>query len=216
MSERTGHQPGTTDPPSGAGGADVRRSPLDDLAWPRRTERLTLRPAEVADLDALWRIRSQESVGRWITALAPDREEFVETAGTPDRLGSTLVIEHEGAIIGDLMLLVHDAWAQREVRELAVGVQAELGWTLDPTAEGHGYATEAVRELIRIAFEDLGLRRLVANAFAANEASWRLMERLGMRREVYTVRESLHRTGEWMDGIGYALLAEEWSAARPR
>jgi RimJ/RimL family protein N-acetyltransferase len=50
----------------------------------------------------------------------------------------------------------------------------------------------------------------VANCFADNEASWRLMERLGMRRELYAVRESLHRSGEWLDAMGYALLAEEW------
>jgi RimJ/RimL family protein N-acetyltransferase len=38
------------------------------------------------------------------------------------------------------------------------------------------------------------------------------MEKLGMRRELYAVRESLHRTGEWLDGAGYALLADEWRA----
>ena len=43
----------------------------------------------------------------------------------------------------------------------------------------------------------------------------RLMERLGMRREEYNVRDSLHRTGEWLDGVGYALLAEEWRDRNP-
>ncbi len=51
-----------------------------------------------------------------------------------------------------------------------------------------------------------------ANCFAATDASWRLMERVGMRREAYMVRESLHRSGEWLDGVGYALLADEWHA----
>jgi RimJ/RimL family protein N-acetyltransferase len=36
------------------------------------------------------------------------------------------------------------------------------------------------------------------------------MERIGMRRELYTVRDWLHRSGEWLDGMGYALLADEW------
>ena len=31
-----------------------------------------------------------------------------------------------------------------------------------------------------------------------------------MRREQHTVRDALHRSGEWMDGFGYALLADEW------
>ncbi len=51
---------------------------------------------------------------------------------------------------------------------------------------------------------------MTANCFAANDASWRLMERVGMRRELHTVRESLHRSGQWPDGMGYALLADEW------
>jgi RimJ/RimL family protein N-acetyltransferase len=66
---------------------------------------------------------------------------------------------------------------------------------------------------MRICFEDLGLRRVTANTFADNEPSWRLMERVGMRRELHTVRESLHRSGEWLDGLGYALLADEWRQA---
>ena len=89
-------------------------------------------------------------------------------------------------------------------------MQAELGWTLDPALGGHGYATEAVAELVRLCFEELGLRRVVASCFADNTPSWRLMERLGMRREQVTVRESLHRELGWVDGLGYALLADEW------
>ncbi len=89
-------------------------------------------------------------------------------------------------------------------------MQAELGWVLDPEHTGHGYATEAVRGLLRLCFDDLGLRRVTAVCFADNEASWRLMERVGMRRELHTVRDSLHRSGEWLDGLGYALLADEW------
>ena len=80
---------------------------------------------------------------------------------------------------------------------------------LDPAYTGHGYDTEAVRELLRLCFDELDLRRVVAKCFADNEASWRLMERLGMRRELHAVRESLHRSGEWLDVYGYALLACE-------
>lgn len=189
---------------------------LDDIAalpWPRRTERLLLRPVTKDDIESVWQIRRQEPVSRWMTSLSDDRDRFFELMAGADRMAKTLVIEREARVIGDLMLAPEDAWAQAEVSDRATGVQAEIGWCLDPAVGGRGYATEAVRELIRIAFEELGLRRLVANAFAANEPSCRLMERVGMRREVYAVRESLHRSGEWMDGISYALLAEEWREA---
>jgi RimJ/RimL family protein N-acetyltransferase len=180
------------------------------LPWPRHTERLTIRPVAEDDFEAMWQIRRQPSVGRWMTALSTDWDEFVEVA-RKERMGKTLVVERDGVLIGDLMIAPENPWAQTEVVDQAKGVQAEIGWCIDPAVQGQGYATEAVRELIRIAFEELGLRRLVAHCFAANEASWRLMERVGMRREVYTVKESLHRSGEWMDGMSYALLAEEWT-----
>jgi RimJ/RimL family protein N-acetyltransferase len=186
------------------------------LSWPKRTERLTIRPLTSDDFKVLWQIRRQESVGRWMTSTSSDWDTFAEMMAGDDRMGKTLVIEREGVVIGDLMIAPEDAWAQVEVADLAKGVQAELGWCIDPAEEGNGYATEAVRELIRIAFDELGLRRVIANAFADNEPSWRLMERVGMRREVYMVKESLHRSGEWMDGIGYALLAEEWSGQGSR
>ena len=109
------------------------------------------------------------------------------------------------------MLRREDAWAQLDVADQARDTQAELGWVLDPAHTGHGYATEAVRELLRHCFQDLGVRRVTANCFLDNDTSWRLMERVGMRRELRAVRESLHRSGRWQDTLGYAILKDEWS-----
>jgi RimJ/RimL family protein N-acetyltransferase len=190
--------------------------PLDAVRWPVTTERLTLRPADRSDVAAVWRYRRLETVNRWITSAPDTLERFRSRFETSDTLATTLVVLLDDDVVGDLTLQVQDAWAQAEVRERAAGVQAELGWVLDPGHSGRGYATEAVRELIRICFEDLGLRRVTAGCFADNTASWRLMERVGMRREVCTVRESLHRSGQWLDGRGYALLADEWRSGRGR
>jgi RimJ/RimL family protein N-acetyltransferase len=188
--------------------------PLDGIAWPVRTERLTLRVAAKEDAAAMWRYRQLEPVYRWLQTVEHTFDDFQARFEDLDRLAKTIMVELEGEVIGDLMVGVEDAWAQADVAEQARGVQAELGWSLDPRHTGHGYATEAVRELLRICFEDLGLRRVTANCFADNEESWRLMERVGMRRELHSVRESLHRTGGWLDGYGYALLADEWAASR--
>ena len=75
---------------------------------------------------------------------------------------------------------------------------------------GQGYAVEAVRELLTLAFE-LGVRRVVALCFADNGASRRVMERVGLRQEGYYVSESLHRDGTWRDGMSFAVLAQEWA-----
>ena len=132
----------------------------------------------------------------------------------PASLARTLVLELDGRIVGDLYVGITDAWSQSDVAEQAQGVQAEIGWALDPAYAGQGLATEAAAELLRICFEDLGLRRVKALCFADNEPSWRLMERLGMRREEYAVQDSLHRTKGWLDGMTYAVLADEWRARR--
>ena len=185
-------------------------SPLDAVTWPVRTARLTLRRTTLDDLDATWEYRRRAEVARWLTSASSTIEDYRATFADPDRLAMLLVVELDGAVIGDLMVKVGDAWAQAEVKEQARGVQAELGWVLHPDHTGHGYATEAVRELLRLCFDELGLRRITADCFADNEPSWRLMERVGMRREIHTLQESLHRSGEWLDGLGYALLADEW------
>ena len=185
---------------------------LGAVSWPVHTTRLSLRPATPDDLDDTWQIRRLPEVGEWLSTDFADRELYAEKFLAADRLASTLVIELDGRVVGDLMLLLEDPWAQSEVAERAHHVQAMLGWVLAPEHGGRGYATEAVAELLRICFEDLGVRRVRALCFADNEPSWRLMERVGMRREEYAVRDSLHRTRGWLDGMTYALLAEEWQS----
>ena len=180
---------------------------LSAVPWPVRTARLTVRPATPDDADAIWQIRHQPGVDEWLSHAVGDRDAYVARVRDPDRLALTLVFELDGQVIGDLMLQVEDSWAQGDVERPQ---QAVLGWVLDPGHSGHGYATEAVAELIRICFEDLGLRRVRAVCFAENEPSWRLMERVGMRREEHSVRDGLHRTRGWIDGLTYALLADEW------
>jgi RimJ/RimL family protein N-acetyltransferase len=207
---------GTDDPPA-AGGSSVLDRRL-------HTQRLILRPASREDADRTWAYRHLETVNEWLTGAAESLEVYRGEFCEPARLASTVLVERtadEGQgpiLVGDFMLRRNDAWAQREVRDRARGAQAELGWVLDPAHTGAGYATEAVNELVRYCFEDLGVRRVVADCFLDNDASWRLMERVGMRREVHAVRESLHRSGRWLDTVGYALLADEWRArpADPR
>ncbi|MFI7703164.1 GNAT family N-acetyltransferase [Nonomuraea sp. NPDC049480] len=188
------------------------RHPLDTLDWPISTERLLLRRAAPDDLDATWAFRQLPETHEWVAAATKTYDDYRERFLREERLVDLLIVELDGRVIGDLTLKIQDGWAQEEVADQAKSVQGELGWTLDPSYGGKGYATEAVRALIDISFKSLGLRRLHADCFYDNESSWRLMERVGMRREQHTVRDSLHRTKGWLDGLSYALLAEEWPA----
>ncbi len=194
---------------------DVPMHPLDAVSWPVQTPRLSIRRMTPDDAEVTWRWRRLPEVGEWLTRAPTDVATYRAQVTDPARLARTLLIELDGEPIGDLMVKVEDAWAQDEITAGARGTQAELGWTLDPAYHGHGYATEAVRATIGLCFTDLGLRRVHAGCFAANEPSWRVMERAGMHREESSRKSGLHRSGRWMDGMDYAVLAEEWAAPPP-
>ncbi len=189
------------------------RATFDRITWPRRTARLSIRPATSDDLRAVFDIRTLPEVGQWMPERPTSYDAFVLRFGELGLLARTLVIELDGVVIGDLYLQVDDAWAQADTAARA-GEEAEIGWCLSPAHQGHGYATEAAAELVRVCFEDLGVRRVTAAAFADNLPSLRIMERLGMRQESHGIRDSLHRDLGWVDGVVYALLADEWRAWR--
>jgi RimJ/RimL family protein N-acetyltransferase len=205
--------PMTGVPMNGVPSDEAPQPPLNALRGPVRTERLTLRASTADDAEPTFAYRRLEPVARWLTRLPSDLETYRAAFTDPARLAATVIVELDGRIIGDFMLRVEDAWAQVEVAEQARGRQAELGWVLDPAFTGHGYATEAARRLLRVCFEELGVHRVVAGCFVDNGASWRLMERIGMRRETHSLRDGLHRSGRWLDGFTYAVLADEWAAS---
>jgi RimJ/RimL family protein N-acetyltransferase len=188
-------------------------STFDRLAWPRRTDRLTLRPATTSDLPAVFAIRSRADVAEWMPEHPTSYDEWLLRLGRSGAVDRMLVMEAAGAIVGDLYLHVEDAWAQAEVRDSGKQAQAEIGWCLSPDHQGRGYVTEATTELLRICFAELGVRRVTAQAFAENTPSLRVMDRLGMVCEGRFRAESLHREHGWVDGVVYALLKDDWEAA---
>ena len=93
----------------------------------------------------MWQVRRLPEVNTWMTADDSDPDSFAERFADPDRLAVTLVVEKDGEVIGDLMLMVQDAWSQKEVRDQAANTQAEIGWVIAPAHSGQGLATEAAR-----------------------------------------------------------------------
>ena len=84
---------------------------------------------------------------------------------------------------------------------------------MSPRVAGRGIATEASRALVDPAFDRYGVHRVLALLDARNERSAALYERLGMRREGHRRRDRWPQR-EWTDSYEYAVLAEEWAAAR--
>lgn len=187
---------------------------LADLDWPLRTERLVIRPSRADDAEALHAVRTHPLIATWAHSVPTGLPEWQERYRDPAVVGRLLTVEVDGQLAGELMVAVGDADAHREVAEQAAATEAELGWLIAPDHQGRGLATEAARALLDLCFGPLGLRRATASTTEANVASWRVMEKLGMRLETRSRRSTLHRDHGWIDGRVYALLAEEWPVRR--
>jgi len=97
--------------------------------------------------------------------------------------------------------------------------EPEIGWTLHRDYWRQGYGTEMGRAMLRLGFDELNYHRITSKCHALNIASYKIMERIGMRREAYFVKctkaNSLFND-EWCDEVQYAILQEEWIAAKDR
>jgi RimJ/RimL family protein N-acetyltransferase len=194
------------------------REPLPESLRPRYPilgERVLLRPLTSDDTDALLAYRSREDVCRYVPFSPMTREDIIERlAGQWARTeltgeGQSLMLGAEirqtGELAGDVILFWHS-------QEHAGG---EIGYVLDPSFSGRGYATEAAALMLRLGFGELGLHRIIARLDERNEASARLARRLGMRQEARLV-ENEYFKGEWSNELDFAMLAREWQATRDR
>ncbi len=182
-------------------------------AGPLETERLLLRPYVAEDFDALFGMRSRPDVARylyWGPQTEPEVRATLEQkiAGRAirsegDVLHLAVVLRETGEVVGDVIL----RWVSEE------HAQGEVGYIVHPDHHGRGYATEAVREILRVAFEELHLHRVIGHLEARNTASARVLEKLGMRREAHFVEDEFVK-GEWQSALVYAILDREWRQAR--
>lgn len=183
---------------------------VQNLEWPRQTAHLVIRPVGAADAEPLWQWHRLPEVTFFMPRLSADPQRFAQHLA--DHAGDLLVATLADRQVALVKVAVGDSWAQEEVAADAVGTVAEIGWALDPSVQGRGLGTEVAAELLAICFDGLGLRRVVAQCTADNTASWRIMEKVGMRREAHWVADALHRDGRWYDSLSYAILADEWRA----
>lgn len=171
-----------------------------------RTDRLILKKLDRRDAEVLYRYRSKEEVLKFQSfhprSLQHVEEFFEDLAEVPDvedtwfQLG--IHLKEEKKLIGDLGL-----------HFLPDGCQVEIGYSLDPCYQGKGYATEAIKEILKYLFEKLQKHRVTASVDPLNENSIRLLERLGFRREAHFIK-GLFYEGAWVDDVIYAMLREEW------
>lgn len=177
-----------------------------------QTPRLLLRPFAPEDAPA-------------VTRLAGDREIASNTATVPhpyeQEMADAWIAGQEEAF--DEGRSVIFAVVERASNELVGTValvigagqeRAELGYWVGRPYWGKGYCTEAAREVVRFAFEELGMHRVYAHHFTRNAASGRVMQKLGMRHEGH-LRGHVLKWGVHEDIEVYGILAAEWEAPAP-
>lgn len=178
-------------------------------AYPIDTDRLRLRPFAVDDFDALYAFHARPDVVRYLYWTQRSREEFQEVL---ERKMASSMIEREGDSINVAVVLRETNTVIGDVNLNWVSAEhgtGEIGFIFDPGHHGHGYAGEAARAMLRLGFTELGLHRIIGRCDGRNEASARVMDKLGMRREAHFVENELVK-GEWTDEVVYAMLEREW------
>jgi RimJ/RimL family protein N-acetyltransferase len=169
------------------------------------TPRLILRPIDVADWPAILQYMGDPVVTRWLPEGRLDAahaQAFAQKHAGRSPRAVAVTERASDQLIGHMNF---HPWFGRATHE--------VGWTISPAHQGRGYATEAASALMDFAFRTLRRHRVIATCQPENIASWRIMEKLGMRREAHFRQGLYQETGEWWDEYFYALLADEYLGA---
>jgi RimJ/RimL family protein N-acetyltransferase len=169
------------------------------------TERLLIRRFKGGDWHDLHEYLSDPEVVFYepycIYTPEESKSEALRRAGDTDFWA--VALKDGGKVIGNLFLSKQDfdTW--------------ELGFVFNKRFQGRGYALESAAALIEHAFKKHEARRIIAMCNPDNEKSWRLLERLGLRREGHLKRNIYFKTdgkGQpvWHDTYLYGILADEW------
>ena len=173
-----------------------------------QTSRLRLRPYRADDAPAMFALYSDPRVMRYWSfpawTQAAQAQAYVARATAAAESGELYpwAIADAGSdqLIGALTL--HSLHVEQR--------RAEVGYSLSPEFQGRGVAAEALRCGLAHAFDALGLRRIEADVDPRNDASCRLLERIGFVREGL-LRQRWLVNGELCDTAFYGLLPEDFS-----
>lgn len=178
------------------------------------TARLVLRKPQEGDLDLYMQHLNVADVMEYLGGIQ-ERHVIEAKLAKAESLfarkgfGFCLVIEKEtGGLVGNCGLKQVDNPLAQNVGDL------EVGWLIRQDRWRRGYAEEAVRAVIDMAFARDLAPHLAALTSERNAASWRLMEKLGMRRKAELDFTDPAFAAHDNPTIVYQLDKQDWAAAR--
>jgi RimJ/RimL family protein N-acetyltransferase len=169
------------------------------------TPRLVLRRFQAEDWRDLYEYLSDERVIKF-----EPYDTYTEEACRQEAISRSdneafwaVVLKENSKVIGNIYFegQAFDTW--------------EIGYVFNTAFQGLGYATESAVAVMDYAFKRLGARRITAKCNVRNTASWKLLERLHMRKEGHYRQLRYFKLDQnndpiWIDAYEYAILKEEW------
>lgn len=170
-----------------------------------KTERLLLRQFRESDYDDLYeflsQLRDDEFEGYPDITYENGREHLKYRVGSEDFWAVELI--GSGKVIGNIYCGSRDFGAK------------EVGYIINRDYQKKGYASEALSAVIRHAFEE-GAHRVFAECDPRNDCSWKLLEKVGLKREAHFRQNIFFHNNEngdpiWKDTYVYANIESDYS-----
>ena len=166
-----------------------------------KTNRLLIREFEIQDWQAVYEYTSNPNVMKYIPEGVFNEEEakkFVSENSGEKAKHFPIILVSENIVIGHIVF--HQYFGDHTY---------EIGWVLNPNYYNNGYASEAAKAVLDYGFKEKKLHRIIATCQPENIPSYRVMEKIGMRREGY-FKKCIPNGDEWWDEYYYSVLEEEW------
>ncbi|MED1613688.1 GNAT family protein [Bacillus paranthracis] len=163
-------------------------------------ERLLIRKFEFKDWEAVHEYTSDGNVMKYIPEgvfTEEDTRNFVYKNMGENAENFPVIQIDENILIGHIVF--HKYFGEHTY---------EIGWVFNPKYFNKGYASEAAKATLKYGFKEMKLHRIIATCQPENTPSYRVMEKIGMRREGY-FRKCIPHGNEWWDEYYYAILEEE-------
>jgi len=171
-------------------------------------ERIILRKLRFSDALDIYRNLQDKEMVKWASGIPwpykkQDAVKFIRKTHYKIRKKSGyafgIVLKETNKVIG-VVDVFHIDWKNKN---------AELGYWLGKKYWGKGYMTEAVKLMLKFAFEKLKLHRVYANLFEENVASRRVLEKTGFKLEGVR-RECKYRYNRWHNELNFGILKKEY------
>lgn len=184
------------------------------------TERLILKAQSMEEQYYLWKVLMIPEVNKYFLAV-PQKfrekitnwdiqkkyyEEDMKHANDKDVFKWSVFLKDTGECIGRLSCQERST-EDKEINDPSI---RGVGWLIDPKHQGNGYATEAARAMIDYMFTECDIKEIITGAAISNEASWRIMERLGFEKLNYTRMVEYTFVDEPVEDYEYVLTKEKY------